>query len=94
MPLTDISTLIVSTPDTCGGRLRIADTRITVQYIVNEIKSGMTSEEIIEDKPYLTIAGIYSALAYYYASKELLDAEFAQYQAECQRFEVEYKTNY
>ncbi|MFM6070949.1 MAG: DUF433 domain-containing protein, partial [Dolichospermum sp.] len=46
--LTDISTLIVSTPDTCGGRPRIADTRITVQYIVNEIKSGMTPEEIIE----------------------------------------------
>lgn len=66
--LTDIATLIVSTPDTCGGRPRIADTRITVQYIVNEIKSGVTPEEIIEDKPYLTLAGIYSALASYYAN--------------------------
>jgi uncharacterized protein (DUF433 family) len=92
--LTDISTLIVSTPDTCGGRPRIANTRITVQYIVNEIKSGMTPEEIIEDKPYLTIAGIYTALAYYYANKESLDIEFTQYQEECQRLEVKYKTNY
>ena len=32
--LTDISTLIVSTPDTCGGRPRVADTRITVKYII------------------------------------------------------------
>jgi hypoxanthine phosphoribosyltransferase len=81
--LTDISTLIVSTPDTCGGRPRIADTRITVQYIVNEIKSGMTPEEII-----------YTALAYYYANKESLDIEFARYQEECQRLEAEYKTGH
>ncbi|PPJ64069.1 DUF433 domain-containing protein [Cuspidothrix issatschenkoi] len=92
--LTDISTLIVSTPGTCGGRLRIADTRITVQYIVNEIKSGMTPEEIIEDKPYLTIAGIYTALAYYYANKESLDIEFARYQEECQQLELEYKAGH
>ncbi|MBD2691579.1 DUF433 domain-containing protein [Anabaena catenula] len=86
--LTDISTLIVSTQGTCGGRPRIANTRITVQYIVNEIKSGMTPEEIIEDKPYLTIAGIYTALAYYYANKEFLDAEFVAYQEECQQLEA------
>ena len=92
--LTDISTLIVSTPGTCGGRPRIANTRITVQYIVNEIKSGITPEEIIEDKPHLTIAGIYTALAYYYANKEFLDIEFARYQEESQRLEAEYKTNY
>ena len=90
--LTDISTLIVSTPDTCGGRPRIANTRITVQYIVNEIKSGITPEEIIADKPFLTIAGIYTALAYYYANKEFLDIEFARYQEECQRIEAEYKS--
>lgn len=92
--LTDIATLIVSTPGTCGGRPRIADTRITVQYIVNEVKSGVTPEEIIEDKPYLTLAGIYSALAYYYANKELLDSEFTAYQEECQRLEAEYKAGY
>ncbi|MFN5593039.1 MAG: DUF433 domain-containing protein [Aphanizomenon sp.] len=92
--LTDISTLIVSTPDTCGGRPRIANTRITVQYIVNEIKSGMTPEEIIEDKTFLTIAGIYTALAYYYGNKELLDIEFTRYQEECQQLEAEYKTGH
>jgi hypothetical protein len=54
----------------------------------------MTPEEIIEDKPYLTIAGIYTALAYYYANKELLDIEFARYQEECQRLEAEYKTGH
>jgi len=92
--LTDISTLIVSTQGTCGGRPRIANTRITVQYIVIEIKSGMTPEEILEGKPYLKIASIYTALAYYYANKESLDIEFTQYQEECQRLEAEYKTGH
>jgi len=42
--LTDIGTLIVRTPGTCGGGPRITGTRITVQYIVNEIRAGATPE--------------------------------------------------
>ncbi|MDJ0734187.1 MAG: hypothetical protein QNJ47_08915 [Nostocaceae cyanobacterium] len=45
----------------------------------------------IEDKPHLTLAGIYSALAYYYANKESLDVEFAAYDRECDRLETEYQ---
>jgi uncharacterized protein (DUF433 family) len=56
--LTDIGTLIVRTPGTCGGRPRIAGTRITVQYIVNEIRAGVTPEEILENKPHLTLGGM------------------------------------
>lgn len=85
-----IDSLIVSTPDICGGRPRIDGSRITVQYIVNEIKAGVTPEEILEDKPHLTLAGIYTAIAYYYANKESLDAEFAEYDRECDRFIAEY----
>jgi len=85
--LTDIGTLIVRTPGTCGGRPRIAGTRITIQYIVNEIRAGVTPEEILENKPHLTLGGIYAAIAYYYANKELLDAEFAAYEEECDRLE-------
>lgn len=77
-----IGTLIVRTRGSCGERARISGSRITVQYIVTEIKAGITSEEILEDKTYLTLARIYSALAHYYANKELLDAEFAAYEEE------------
>ena len=89
--LTDIGTMIVRTPRTCGGRPRIAGSRITVQFVVNEIKAGVTPEEIVEDKPHLTLAGIYTALAYYYANKAAMDAEFAAYEEECRRLEAEYK---
>ena len=88
----NINRLIVSTPDVCGGRPRIDGSRITVQYIINEIKAGSTPEEIIEDKPYLTLAGIYSALAYYYDNKKSLDVEFANYDRECVQLAAEYST--
>ena len=85
-----IDKLIVSTPDICGGRPRIDGSRITVQYIVKEIKAGITPEEILEDKPHLTLAAIYTALAYYYANKESLDAEFVDYDRECEQLIAEY----
>ena len=86
----NIDRLIVSTPDVCGGRPRIDGSRITVQYIINEIKAGVTPEEIVEDKPHLTLAAIYAALAHYYDNKELLDAEFSIYNQECERLMAEY----
>lgn len=89
--MTDIGTLIVKTLDTCGGRPRIAGSRITVQYIVTEIKAGITPEAILEDKSYLTLGGIYAALAYYYANQDSLDAAFAVYEAECRQLEAEYR---
>lgn len=88
----NINRLIVSTPGVCGGIPRIDGSRITVQYIINEIKAGSTPEEILEDKPHLTLAAIYSALAYYYDNKESLDAEFANYDHECVRLATEYST--
>ncbi|MGL5835924.1 MAG: DUF433 domain-containing protein [Waterburya sp.] len=87
----NINRLIVSTPDVCGGRPRIDGSRITVQYVINEIQAGVTPEEILEDKPHLTLAGIYTALAYYYDNKESLDAEFALYAQECEQLLAEYR---
>lgn len=88
--ITDIGTLIVSTPGTCGGRPRIAGTRITVMNIAIDTNAGMSPEDIIEQKPHLTLAQVYGALAYYYANKEQIDAEIVAYYEECDRLEAEY----
>ncbi|HIK11459.1 MAG TPA: DUF433 domain-containing protein [Oscillatoriaceae cyanobacterium M33_DOE_052] len=88
--ITDIGTLIVSTPGTCGGRPRIAGTRISVMNIAIDTNAGMRPEDIIEQKPHLTLAQIYGALAYYYANKEQIDAEIAEEDAEWKRLEAEY----
>ncbi len=89
--ITDIGTLIVSTPGTCGGRPRIAGTRMSVQSIAMDYKAGMSPEEIAAEFPHLTLAQIYAALAYYHANKDTIEADIAAYYEECDRLEAEYK---
>jgi uncharacterized protein (DUF433 family) len=69
---------IVSTPGTCGGKPRIASSRIQVKHlaIVHE-RQGMSPEEIISEFPHLTLADVYAALAYYHDHREATNAEIA-----------------
>ena len=85
----DIGTLIVRTPGTCGGRPRIAGTRITVENIAIDSNAGMSPQQIIDERPHLTLAQIYAALTYYYANKKQIDAEIAAENAEWERLEAD-----
>jgi uncharacterized protein (DUF433 family) len=70
----DIGTLIVSTPGTLGGRPRIADTRIGVDYIAILLERGETVDDIVERiHPDLTRAQVYAAVTYYHANRETVD---------------------
>lgn len=89
--ITDIGTLIVNTPGTCGGRPRIAGHRITVHNIAIDSNAGMKPEEIVAERPQLTLAQVYAALAYYYANKETIDAEITAEVEEFDHLEAEYK---
>jgi uncharacterized protein (DUF433 family) len=69
---------IVSTPDTCGGKPRIAGSRIQVKHLaIMHQRQGMSPEEIIAEFPHLTLADIYAALAYYHDHREAMNAEIA-----------------
>jgi uncharacterized protein (DUF433 family) len=74
---TEIATLLVSTPEVCGGRLRIEGTRITVNQIVVLYKQGYSAEDIADEYPHLTLAQVYAALAYYHANREEIEASLA-----------------
>ncbi len=87
----DIGTMIVSTPGTCGGRPRIAGTRMSVQNIAIDYKAGMSPKEIVSEFPHLTLAQVYAALAYYHANKDRIEADIAEYYAECARLSSEWK---
>jgi uncharacterized protein (DUF433 family) len=89
--LTDIGTLIVRTSGTCGGRPRIAGHRITVHNIAIDFNAGMKPEDIIAERPQLTLAQIYAALTYYYANKEAIDTEIAAEIEEYEHLEAEYR---
>jgi uncharacterized protein (DUF433 family) len=58
---------IVSTPGTCGGKPRIAGTRIRVQDVaIWYEEQRRTPEEIVAEFPQLTPADVYAVLAYYF----------------------------
>jgi uncharacterized protein (DUF433 family) len=69
---------IVSTPDTCGGKPRIAGSRIQVKHLaIMHERQRMSPEEIVSEFPHLTLADVYAALAYYHDHREALNAEIA-----------------
>ena len=88
--ITDIGTLIVNTPGTCGGRPRIAGHRITVHNIAIDFNAGMKPEEIVVQRPQLMLEQVNAALAYYYVNKEVIDTEIAIEIEEYDRLEAEY----
>jgi uncharacterized protein (DUF433 family) len=87
----EIGTLLVRSPDVCGGRLRIDGTRITVNQLVVWYKQGCTPEEIADQYPHLTLAHVYTALAYYHANREEIEADLAAEKIEADRLEQEYQ---
>ena len=88
---TEIGTLLVRSPDVCGGRLRINGTRVTVNQLVVWYKQGYTPEEITDQYPHLTLAQVYTALAYYHANREEIEVELSAEKIEADRLEQEYQ---
>lgn len=74
---TEINTLLVSSPDVCGGLLRIDGTRITVYQIATLYKQGYNADDIACQYPHLTLAQVYAALAHYHANREEFEAGLA-----------------
>jgi uncharacterized protein (DUF433 family) len=88
---TQIGTLLVRSPEVCGGRLRIEGTRLTVNQIVVWYKQGYSPEEIADQYPQLTLAQVYAALAYYHANKEEIEADLTAEKLEAEILEREHR---
>jgi uncharacterized protein (DUF433 family) len=87
---TEIGTFLVRSPDVCGGRLRINGTRITVNQLVVWYKQGYAPEEIVDQYPHLTLAQVYTSLAYYHANREEIESDLAAEKMEADRLEQAY----
>jgi uncharacterized protein (DUF433 family) len=85
-----IETLLVSSLDVCGGRLRIDGTRITVNQIVVWYKQGYSAEEIVSEYPQLSLAQVYTALAYYHVNREEIEADLLAEKEEVERLEAQF----
>lgn len=74
-----IGEYIVKTPDTCGGKPRIAGTRIKVQHVYEWVeRGGMTPAEVVAAYPHLSMAAVHAALAYYWSHREEVERDVAE----------------
>ncbi len=56
--------LIVVNPDVMRGKPVVAGTRITVEYILDQLRHGHTMDELLDGHPRLTRDGIEAAVQY------------------------------
>jgi uncharacterized protein (DUF433 family) len=71
--------MIVKTPGTCGGRPRIAGTRIKVEHVYNWVeRQGMTPAQVVTNYPHLSMAQVHAALAYYWSHQDEIQRDIAE----------------
>ena len=64
---------IVRVERPAGEEAVIAGTRIAVWFIVRQLRTGDSPEDIVESLPHLTLAGIYDAMSYYHDHRAEID---------------------
>ena len=69
----------------CGGRLRISDTRVTVNQIATLYKQGEPPEEIAAHFPHVSLAQIFAALTYYHANRDEVERDIERERLEAER---------
>jgi uncharacterized protein (DUF433 family) len=68
---------ITKTPGVCGGRACIAGHRIRVtDIVVWHEKRGYSPDEIVDMFPGITLADVYTALAYYFDNRQEIEEDF------------------
>ena len=73
----NIGTLIDHSPDVHSNRPKLAGTGVTVRRIAGWYTLGCTPEDIVRKLPYLTLAQVHAALAYYHANREEVEHDLA-----------------
>ncbi len=72
--------MIEITPGICGGRARIAGTRVPVHRVAGYYKLGYSPEEILSVLGSLSLQQIYAALAHALANPQETDAALREEQ--------------
>ena len=82
--LTEIGAMIARDPAIRSGRPLVAGTGVSVRAIAVDSNGGLSPEEIAADRPALSLAQVFAALAYYHANKAEIDADI---EAEARAYE-------
>jgi uncharacterized protein (DUF433 family) len=83
--LVGIGDIIQTRQDYREGRPFIAGTGMSVGRIAVLWKEGLSAEQIVDEKPPLTLAQVHAALAYYFANRDKIDADLIALDEEYER---------
>ena len=56
------------------GVIRVGETRITLDAVVNAFRNGSTAEEIVHQYPSLDLADVYQVISYYLQKTDEINA--------------------
>jgi uncharacterized protein (DUF433 family) len=73
------------------GVIRVSDTRVTLDTVIDAFLTGASPEEIAQDFPVLRLDDIYAVLTYYLRHRDEVDAQLHERRsrAEALRREIE-----
>lgn len=64
------------------GRIRIADSRVSLDSIVHHYKLGASAEQIAQKFPALDLADVYAAISYFLNNEEAVEEYLQEQEAE------------
>ena len=80
---------IVQDEGICGGKPRIAGTRMKVQHIAMEyVHAGLSVEQICKSHPRLTPVTVHAALSFYYDHQSEIDRDIEDDREFAERMEL------
>lgn len=56
--------MIISRPDLLGGKPCIRGTRISVEFVLELLANGATTDEVLDSYPHITPEGLAAAIGY------------------------------
>jgi uncharacterized protein (DUF433 family) len=71
------------------GTWRITGTRVSLESVIHSFWEGSTPEEICQDFPSLSLAQVYSAIAYYLTHQDAVDAYLQEQQQAAEQLRQE-----
>ena len=70
------------------GVLRIADTRLALDHVIDAYLDGATPEGIVEDYDFLRLADVYAVIAYYLRHRDEVRAYLKRRAEEAESFQA------
>jgi uncharacterized protein (DUF433 family) len=73
------------------GTIRVGQSRVTLDVLLADYRSGLSAEEIVRELDTLNLADVYAAIGYYHRHKEEIEQYLRRREAEAEalRREIE-----